>query len=122
MFRIHVHRQNADGPGGGHPLAGGACRATRVAAAQAATTRLARRTLVFLRKETTLIHQTVGQYQWVVPDETSRRVGRHPAWLHTLVRPEATAYVIDPTCSGAAAAAIRGPDYDGTLIHDGWSP
>src|SRR5262249_53124522 len=35
---------------------------------------------------------------------------------------EATAYVIDPTRSGSVAEAILGLDYDGTLIHDGWSP
>jgi transposase len=35
---------------------------------------------------------------------------------------EATAYAIDPTRSGAVAEAILGLDYDGTLIHDGWSP
>src|SRR5262249_5417989 len=39
-----------------------------------------------------------------------------------LVGPQATAYVIDPTRGGAVAEAILGPDYDGTLIHDGWSP
>ena len=68
------------------------------------------------------IQQTVGQSDWVVPDETGWRVGGHSAWLHTLVGPEATAYVIDPTRSGAVAKAILGLDYDGTLIHDGWSP
>ena len=68
------------------------------------------------------IRQTVGQSEWVVPDETGWRVGGHPAWLHTLVGPEATAYVIDPTRSGAVAEAILGLDYDGTMIHDGWSP
>jgi len=68
------------------------------------------------------IRQTVGQSDWVVPDETGWRVGGYPAWLHTLVAPEATAYVIDPTRSGAVAEAILGLDYDGTLIHDGWSP
>jgi hypothetical protein len=31
-------------------------------------------------------------------------------------------YVIDPTRSGAVAEAILGLDYDGTMIHDGWSP
>jgi hypothetical protein len=31
-----------------------------------------------------------------------------PAWLHTLVGPEATAYVIDPTRSGAVADTILG--------------
>jgi transposase len=64
----------------------------------------------------------VGHSDWVVPDETGWRVGGLPAWLHTLVGTEATAYVIDPTRSGAVAESILGPDYDGTLIHDGWSP
>jgi transposase len=57
-----------------------------------------------------------------VPDETGWRVGGYPAWLHALVGPEATAYVIDPTRSGAVAEAILGLDYGGTMIHDGWSP
>jgi transposase len=68
------------------------------------------------------IRQSVGQSEWVVPDETGWRVGGLPAWLHALVGPEATAYVIDPTRSGAVAEAVLGLDYDGTLIHDGWSP
>jgi transposase len=68
------------------------------------------------------IRQNVGQSEWVVPDETGWRVGGLPAWLHTLVGPEATAYVIDPTRSGDVAAAILGLDYAGTMIHDGWSP
>ena len=68
------------------------------------------------------IRQTVGQSEWVVPDETGWRVGGCPAWLHTLVGPQATAYVIDPTRGGAVAEAILGLDYDGTMIHDGWSP
>src|SRR5215475_5877390 len=68
------------------------------------------------------IRQTVAQSDWVVPDETGWRVSGHPAWLHTLVSPQATAYVIDPTRSGAVAEDILGLDYDGTMIHDGWSP
>jgi transposase len=68
------------------------------------------------------IRQTVGQSDWVVPDETGWRVGGCPAWLHAVVGQEATAYVIDPTRSGAVAEAILGLDYDGTMIHDGWSP
>ena len=50
------------------------------------------------------------------------RVGGRPAWLHTLVGPQATAYVIDPTRSGSVAEAILGLDYGGTMTHDGWSP
>jgi transposase len=68
------------------------------------------------------IRRSVGQSEWVVPDETGWRVGGHPAWLHTLVGSEATAYVIDPTRSGAVAEAILGLDYNGSMIHDGWSP
>jgi len=68
------------------------------------------------------IRETVGQSEWVVPDETGWRVGGHPAWLHTLVGPSATAYVIDPTRSGDVAEAILGLDYAGLMIHDGWSP
>jgi transposase len=65
---------------------------------------------------------TVKQSDWVVPDETGWRVGGHPVWLHTLVAPQATAYVIDPTRSGDIAKRIIGLDYHGTMIHDGWSP
>src|SRR5262245_446173 len=68
------------------------------------------------------IRQTVGQSDWVVPDETGWRVGGHSAWLHTLVGPNATAYAIDATRSGAVAEAILGVDYNGTMFHDGWSP
>jgi transposase len=68
------------------------------------------------------IRKTVGQSDWVVPDETGWRVNGYPAWLHTLVGSEATAYVIDPTRSGAVAEDILGLDYDGIMIHDGWSP
>src|SRR5262249_12305492 len=45
------------------------------------------------------IRQTLAQSAWVVPDETGWRGGAHPAWLHTVVRPEATAYVLHPTGS-----------------------
>jgi len=68
------------------------------------------------------IRQSVRESQWVVPDETGWRVDGHPAWLHTMVGSEATAYLIDPTRSGDVAADILGLDYAGTMIHDGWSP
>jgi transposase len=64
----------------------------------------------------------VAQSEWVVPDETGWRVGGHAAWLHALVGPEATAYVIDPTRGGSVAEAVLGLDHHGIMIHDGWSP
>jgi len=33
------------------------------------------------------IRQSVGESEWVVPDETGWRVGGHGAWLRTLVGP-----------------------------------
>jgi transposase len=49
------------------------------------------------------IRHPVGLSDWLVPDETGWRVGGHPVWLHALVGPQATAYVIDPTRSGVVA-------------------
>src|SRR5262249_23632590 len=68
------------------------------------------------------ICHAVGRSGRVVLDETGWHVGGHNAWLHTLVGPEATAYVIDPTRSGAVAERILGASYAGVLIHDGRSP
>lgn len=64
---------------------------------------------------------TVKAAPWVVPDETGWHVGGAKAWLHALVSQDATAYVVDPTRSGAVAARILGSDYAGKMIHDGWS-
>lgn len=70
----------------------------------------------------TTICAAVQQSAWVVPDETGWHVGGHNAWLHGLVGAQATAYVIDPSRSGAVAERILGCDWTGILIHDGWSP
>jgi transposase len=55
----------------------------------------------------------------LVPDETGWHVGGMGAWLHALVSAEATAYVIDPTRSGAVAESLLGADYTPVMIHDG---
>ena len=68
------------------------------------------------------ICQTLPQAPWIAPDETGWHVGGRPAWLHTLVGPDATAYIIDPTRSGDVAERLLGIDYGGIMIHDGWSP
>jgi transposase len=69
----------------------------------------------------TSICDTVQQAPWAGLDESGWHVGGHKAWLHTLVGPDATAYVIDPTRSGAPAERILGRNYAGVMIHDGWS-
>lgn len=68
------------------------------------------------------ICDTVRQSPWAALDETGWHVGGYKAWLHALVGPDATAYVIDPTRSGDPAERILGRDYAGAMIHDGWSP
>jgi len=68
------------------------------------------------------IRQAVAGADRVALDETGWHVGGDNAWLHTLVAPQATAYVVDPTRPGAVAERILGADYDGVMIHDGWSP
>lgn len=72
------------------------------------------------------VYQAIGRSlrrsEWNVADETGWRLNGLPAWLHTLVGPFATAYVIDPTRGHEPAADILGLDYDGVLVHDGWSP
>jgi transposase len=67
------------------------------------------------------ICRSVRRSDWAVPDETGWRIGGDLGWLHTLVGPAATAYVIDPTRSHTPAQRILGLDYAGVLIHDGWS-
>src|SRR5262249_30349558 len=68
------------------------------------------------------ICQSVQQAPWTALDETGWHVGGQHAWLHALVGPDATAYVMDPTRSGEVAERVLGLDYSGVMIHDGWSP
>lgn len=68
------------------------------------------------------ICETIKESPWTVLDETGWHVGGNNAWLHGLVSSNATAYVIDPTRSGAIAERVLGLDYAGLMIHDGWSP
>jgi transposase len=68
------------------------------------------------------ICEAIEQAPWTALDETGWHVGGRNAWLHALVGPDATAFVIDPTRSGDPAKRILGLDYAGVMIHDGWSP
>ena len=59
---------------------------------------------------------------YVSPDETGWRVGGEKAWLHTFAAEDLVCYVIDPKRDASAAKRVLGADYDGVMIHDGWSP
>ena len=54
-------------------------------------------------------------------DETGWHVGGWPAWLHAWVGERATCYAIDPHRSADALERVIGRDWDGILVHDGYS-
>jgi transposase len=57
----------------------------------------------------------------IAADETGWRIGGRPAWLHVWVGDRATAYGIDPRRSAAVLERVIGPDWGGTLSHDGFA-
>jgi transposase len=67
------------------------------------------------------LRDSVAAGDRVALDETGWHVGGQPAWLHALVGPEATVYVVDPTRAADVAAGVLGWDYAGALVHDGWA-
>ena len=68
------------------------------------------------------IVRRVRQSSFIVPDETGWRIGGLLAWLHAAVGDDATAYLIHRRRGYEAAVELIGCDYEGFLIHDGWSP
>jgi transposase len=67
------------------------------------------------------LRDAVAASDWAALDETGWHVGGRPAWLHALVGPQATVYVLDPTRAADVAAGVLGWDYAGALVHDGWA-
>jgi len=67
------------------------------------------------------IRNEISEAPRLTVDETGWRVGGQPAWLHAWVSERATCYAIDPLRRADALEAVIGIDWDGVLIHDGWS-
>jgi transposase len=65
--------------------------------------------------------QRVRQSPFIVPDETGWRIGGQLAWLHVAVGADATAYLVHRRRGYEASVELIGADYEGFLIHDGWS-
>jgi len=68
-----------------------------------------------------LILDEVRQSERIAADETGWRIGGRPAWLHVWVADRATAYGIDSQRSAAVLERVIGPDWGGTLSHDGFA-
>lgn len=67
------------------------------------------------------VRDNVRAAEEVTPDETGWRVGGGKAWLHAFATAQTTCYEIDPTRSGDVAERLLGIDWQGRLVHDGWS-
>ncbi len=68
------------------------------------------------------IQQIVRCSDIVYPDETGWKIGGGLQWLWVFVTPTATLCVIRPSRGHDVPEAVLGADYDGRMIHDGWSP
>lgn len=90
--------------------------------ARATSVRSLRRTAVKTTSAYQQLQQNIRGSPWIVADETGWRVGGASAWLHAFVGKSATCYVIDISRSHQPLKQLLGPDWCGTLIHDGWAP
>ena len=69
-----------------------------------------------------VFRQLVHRADAVYPDETGWKVGGLLQWMWAFVTDTVTVYVIRPSRGKDVPQEILGPDYDGRMIHDGWSP
>jgi transposase len=68
------------------------------------------------------ILQIVRHSDIVYPDETGWKIAGWLQWLWVFVTPTATLCVIRPSRGHDVPEEILGAEYDGRMIHDGWSP
>lgn len=68
------------------------------------------------------IQQMVRRSDVVYPDETGWKIAGWLQWLWVFVTPTATLCMIRPSRGHDVPEEILGADYDGRMIHDGWSP
>ncbi len=66
--------------------------------------------------------QLVRRADAVYPDETGWKVGGLLQWMWAFVTDAVTIYVIRPSRGKDVPREILGADYQGRMIHDGWSP
>ncbi len=69
-----------------------------------------------------VLKQLVRRADAVYSDETGWKVGGVLKWMWAFVTDTVTVYVIRPSRGKDVPQEILGPDYDGRMIHDGWSP
>jgi transposase len=67
------------------------------------------------------IRQATQTADVIVVDETGWRVNGQSAWLHVWVTDPATCYAVDAHRSADALEQVRGLDWEGWLVHDGFA-
>jgi transposase len=67
------------------------------------------------------ILEATADAQRLSVDETGWRVGGQSAWLHVWVSEQATCYQVDRRRGADALEEVIGLDWDGVLVHDGYS-
>ena len=67
------------------------------------------------------VHQEIKSSPCWTPDETGWRVAGRPAWLHARVAERATGYAIDPHRKADVLEGLRGIDWSGKMVHDGFA-
>lgn len=68
------------------------------------------------------ICRAVRQSPVIYPDETGWKIAGYNQWLWALVIKDATIYVIRPCRGHHVPEEILGANWDGVMVHDGWSP
>lgn len=68
------------------------------------------------------IRQIVRRSDTVYPDETGWKIAGRLQWMWVFVTDTVTLYVIRPSRGHDVPQEVLGADYDGRMIHDGWSP
>ena len=68
------------------------------------------------------IQQIVRRSDVVYPDETGWKIAGRLQWMWVFVTQPATFCVIRPSRGHEVPQEVLGADYDGRMIHDGWSP
>ena len=69
-----------------------------------------------------VLKQLVRRADAVYSDETGWKVGGVLKWMWAFVTDTVTIYVIRPSRGKDVPQEILGVNYDGLMIHDGWSP
>ena len=69
-----------------------------------------------------VIQQIVRRSDIIYPDETGWKIAGWLQWLWVFVTRTAVLCVIRPSRGHDVPEAVLGADYDGRMIHDGWSP